>query len=99
MVFVWLGAAIIAILNGFFYRRAFYALAEKSGEGNFRTAGLLMIIGGALTIVIVGGLIFFIGWIFAAMGFFSMKPKQTLSFPAATSRNSNPSNGTKEAVP
>ena len=81
MVFVWLGASVIAILNGFFYRRAFYALAEKSGESNFRTAGLLMILGGALTILFVGTLIFFIGWIFTAMGFFSMKPKPTQAYP------------------
>ncbi len=81
IVLVWIGGSVIATINGFFYRRAFYALAEKSGEGNFRTAGLLMILGGALTIVLVGGLIFFIGWIFAAMGFFSMKPKPTQSYP------------------
>lgn len=80
IVVIWLSAFVIAILNGFFYRRAFYTLADKSGEGNFRTAGLLMIIGGALTIVLVGGLIFFIGWIFAAMGFFSMKPKSTQAY-------------------
>ena len=80
MVFVWIGGSILAAINGFFYRRAFYALAEKSGEGNFRTAGLFMVLGGALTIVIVGGLIFFIGWIVAAMGFFSMKPKPTQAY-------------------
>lgn len=81
IVVIWLGAAVIAILNGFFYRRAFYAPSEKSGEGNFRTAGLLMIIGGALTILFVGGLIFFIGWIVATMGFSSMKPKPTQTSP------------------
>jgi uncharacterized membrane protein/ribosomal protein L40E len=81
MVFVWIGGSVLAAINGFFYRRAFYALAEKSGEGNFRTAGLLMILGGALTILFVGTLIVFIGWIFAAMGFFSMKPKPTQAYP------------------
>jgi len=73
--FIWLAVSVIAILNGFFYRRAFYALAEKSGEQNFKQAGLLMFIGGILMIFIVGGLIFFIGLIFAILGFFSMKPK------------------------
>jgi uncharacterized membrane protein len=75
MVFFWIGTSILAAVDGFFYRRAFYALSEKSGEGNFRTAGWLMILGGALTIVIVGGIIFIIGWIIAAMGFSAMKPK------------------------
>ena len=72
MVAVLIGGFILAAINGFFYRRAFYALAEKSGEGNFRTAGLLMLLGGALTIVAVGGLLFFIGWIIAAIGFFNL---------------------------
>jgi ribosomal protein L40E len=40
-----------------------------------------MIIGGALTILFVGGLIFFIGWIVATMGFSSMKPKPTQTSP------------------
>ena len=80
MVAVLIGGSILAAINGFFYRRAFYALAEKSGEGNFRTAGLLMLLGGALTIVVVGGLLFFIGWIIAAIGFFSLKPKPTQTY-------------------
>jgi len=72
---VWLGISFGAILGGFLYRRAFYALAEKSGENHFRQAGLFMFIGGILMIIVVGALLFFIGWIFAVLGFFSMKPK------------------------
>jgi len=75
VAFIWLAVSFIAILNGIFYRRAFYALAEKSGEQNFKQAGLFMFIGGVLMIIIVGGLIFFIGLIFAILGFFSVKPK------------------------
>jgi uncharacterized membrane protein len=73
--FIWLAVSIVAILGGFLYRRAFYALAEKSGERNFRQAGLFMLVGGILMIVFVGALLVFIGWIFAVLGFFSMKPK------------------------
>ena len=76
---IWLAISIIGILNGIFYRRAFYALAEKSGEQNFKQAGLFMFIGGILMIIIVGGIIFFIGLIFAVLGFFSMKPKDAQS--------------------
>lgn len=75
--FLWLAVSVIGILNGFFYRRAFYALAEKSGEQNFKQAGLFMFIGGILMIIFVGGLILFIGLIFAILGFFSMKPKES----------------------
>jgi uncharacterized membrane protein len=81
MMFIWIGSSILAAINGFFYRRAFYALAEKSGEGSFRTVGLLMVLGGALTIIFVGGLLFFIGWIVATVGFSSMKPRPTQTFP------------------
>lgn len=81
IAFVWLGAFVIALVQGIFYRRAFYALAEKSGEGKFRQAGFWMLIGGALTIVLIGTLIFYVGWIFAAMGFFSMKAKAAQAYP------------------
>jgi uncharacterized membrane protein len=72
--FIWLAVSVIAILNGFFYRRAFYVLAEKSGEQNFKQAGMFMFIGGILMIFLVGGLIFFVGLIFAILGFFSIRP-------------------------
>jgi len=81
--FIWIFVSVIAILNGFFYRRAFYALAEESGEQNFKHAGLFMFIGGILMIFVVGGLIFFIGLIFAILGFFSIKPKASESQAAS----------------
>lgn len=74
---VWIAVSVVGVLNGFFYRRAFYALAEKSGEQNFKQAGLFMFIGGILMIIIVGGLTFFIGLIFAIFGSFSMKSKDS----------------------
>src|SRR5665647_1630044 len=37
VVFIWLGQFVIALFQGIFFRRAFYALAEKSGESRFRT--------------------------------------------------------------
>jgi uncharacterized membrane protein len=74
---VWIGVFAIALVQSIFFKRAFDALAEKSGEGKFKEAGLLMLIGGALTIVLVGGIVFFIGWIFAAMGFFSMRKQSS----------------------
>jgi uncharacterized membrane protein len=72
---IWLVTSLVALVTGFFYRRAFYALAEKSGEHNFRQAGFFLFIGGILTIIAIGALLFLVGWIFAVLGFFSMKPK------------------------
>ena len=70
---IWIATFLIALVEGFFYRRAFYALAEKSGEHNFKQSGLFMFIGGLLMIIAIGALLFFVGWIFAVLGFFSMK--------------------------
>jgi uncharacterized membrane protein len=67
--------AIFGILTGFFNREAFYPLAEKSGEKNFKHAGWLMFIGGILSVIVIGVFITLLGKMFAFYGFFSMKPK------------------------
>jgi uncharacterized membrane protein len=66
---------VVAIVSAVFYMRAFHKLGEKSGISNFNTAGTLYLVGTALTIVLVGGLVAWIAWIFALMGFNSLKPK------------------------
>ena len=73
MAIIWVVMSVAAILNGFFYRRAFYALAEKTENHNFKQAGFFMFIGGLLMIILIGALLVFIGWIYAVLGFFSMK--------------------------
>jgi len=75
LVFAMIYATIFAILTGFFYREAFYALAEKSGEKNLKHAGWLMFIGGILTVIVIGVFVALLGRMFASLGFYSMKPK------------------------
>jgi len=82
------GVGIISFLGGIviafvFYivatshlRRTFNTLAQKSGEASFTTAGNLLFWGAILTIVLVGLLLILIGWIFATIGFFTMKSQQ-----------------------
>lgn len=67
---------VLGIISAVLYMRAFNMLAEKSGNDNFKTAGLLYLLGTILTIVFIGGLLTWIAWIFAAMGFNSLKPKE-----------------------
>jgi uncharacterized membrane protein len=67
-------ALVFAIISAVFYMRAFNALGEKSGVPSFKTAGLLFLIGTVLTVIVVGGLLIWVAWIFAAIGFFSLKP-------------------------
>jgi uncharacterized membrane protein len=57
-------------------RRTFNTLAEKSGETSFTTAGNLLWWGAILTIVLIGLLLIFVAWIFATIGFFTMKSRQ-----------------------
>jgi uncharacterized membrane protein len=80
-----IGALIVAfifyILMALYFRRAFDSLADKSGQGMFRTAGLLLLIGAVLTIVIVGLILIFVAWILATVAFFSMTPTATSQQP------------------
>jgi uncharacterized membrane protein len=55
------------------FRRAFDALAERSGEHGFRTAGTLLFWGAVLTIIVVGLFLVWIAWIIAAIAFFSIR--------------------------
>lgn len=75
-----------AVVNAVLYMQAFNKLAEKSGIGDFKTTGLLYLIGTLLTIVAFGGILVWIAWIFAAMGFNKLKTQPTtnltVSYPA-----------------
>ena len=66
----------LGIISAVLYMRAFNLLAEKSEKGNFKTAALLYLIGTALTILLIGSLLVWIAWIYAATGFNSLKPKE-----------------------
>jgi uncharacterized membrane protein len=86
---------VLGITSAVFYMRAFNKLAEKSGNDNFRTAGLLYLLGTVLTVVLIGGLLIWIAWIFAAIGFNSLKPKETPTLAYPTSQPPPPSIGIK----
>ncbi len=68
-------AFVFYILAASHLRRVFDTLAVKTGESSFSTAGTLFYIGAILTIIGVGLLLILISWIYATIGFFSMKPK------------------------
>jgi len=77
---VFLGGIVIAFI---FYilattnlRKTFNTLAQKSGEASFTTAANLLWWGAVFTIIVVGLLLILVGWIFATIGFFTMKSKQ-----------------------
>jgi hypothetical protein len=63
---------IVIIVSLIFVMRAFHRLAEKSGNHSFHTAGYLILLN---IIPVIGILIGWFGWILAAAGFGSLKPK------------------------
>jgi uncharacterized membrane protein len=69
-------AFIFYILAASNLKRTFETLAKKSGENSFNTAASLLWIGSILTIFVIGLLLILIAWIFATIGFFSMKSRQ-----------------------
>jgi uncharacterized membrane protein len=63
-----------AILTALLYRKSLGTLASKSGVGLFGTAGLILLIGAVLTIIVIGFLLIWISFLLIAIAFFSMKP-------------------------
>jgi predicted membrane protein len=72
-------------------RRTFNTLAQKSGEASFTTAGILLWWGAILTIILVGLVLIVIAWIFATIGFFTMKAQQQQPY---TPPSTQPEHGT-----
>ena len=66
-------ALVFGVVSAVLYWRAFNKLAEKSKIDNFKTAGLLYLIGTVLSIVFVGVILVWIAWILAAISFNSLK--------------------------
>ncbi len=74
-------AVVFYILAARHLSRTFNTLAQKSGEASFTTAGNLLRWGAWLTILFgIGLILIFIAWIFATIGFFTMKTQQPQSY-------------------
>jgi uncharacterized membrane protein len=76
-----IGALIIlfvcVVVAAVLLRRSLIILSGKSGTHLFATAGLLMLIGAALTIVLVGLVLLWIGVLLLAIAFFEMRTQPT----------------------
>lgn len=64
---------LFVVLAAIFYRKSLNMLASKTGVGLFGTAGLLLLIGAALTIIVIGLVIIWIAFILVAVAFFSIR--------------------------
>jgi uncharacterized membrane protein len=83
-------AFIFYVLATTHLRKTLNALAQKSGEASFTTAANLLWWGAIFTIIVVGLLFIFIAWIFATIGFFTMKSRQYQQYNSQSNGNTQP---------
>lgn len=76
-------AWVFAILAAFFFRRSFMETAKKSSVGLFGTAGLLLLIGAFLAIILIGFILMWIAALLLAIAFFQLKAPEVQQ-PGAT---------------
>jgi len=80
-IWVLIGAVILAlvilwvllIVAMVFFRRSLGTISTKTNVGLFGTTGLLMLIGACLTVIFIGLILIWIGWILLTVSFFSIK--------------------------
>ena len=70
---------VFAIIATFFMRRSFKQVSNKSTVGLFGTAGLLLLIGAFLTIVLIGFILIWIAVLLVAIAFFMLKPGESIT--------------------
>jgi uncharacterized membrane protein len=64
---------IFLVVSAFLYRRSLGAMATKTGVSMFKTAGLILLIGAVLTIILIGFVLVWIAFILIAVAFFSIR--------------------------
>lgn len=68
---------VVVVLAAWLYRKSLNLLSARSGVSMFGTAGLILLIGAFLTIVIIGFLLIWIAVILVAVAFFSIRRAST----------------------
>jgi uncharacterized membrane protein len=66
---------IFGIITAFLVRRSLNQVSSRTSVGLFSTAGLLLLIGAVLTIIIIGLLLIWIAALLLAIAFFTTKPQ------------------------
>jgi uncharacterized membrane protein len=68
---------VFVVLTAVFLRKSLRSLSAKSGVGLFGTAGLIILIGAVLTIILIWAILIWIALLLLAIAFFQIKPQQT----------------------
>jgi uncharacterized membrane protein len=66
-------AFIFALVTALFYRKSLLNLKDKTSVGLFGSASLLLLVGGALSIILIGYVLMWIALLLVAIAFFQMK--------------------------
>jgi len=77
LVLLFVFVVVVAIL----YRKSLNTLKDKSGVGLFGTAATVLLVGGVLTIILIGVFLVWIAVLLAAIAFFQLRPRQNPSTP------------------
>jgi hypothetical protein len=84
MIVVWALVWIVAIISGFFVRRSLKIVTEKSSVGLFGTAGMLILIGAFLGLVVIGYFLIWVGVLLVAIAFFQIRPSPPVIEPVVS---------------
>lgn len=76
---------VFVVVAAIFLRRSLNTLSEKTGTHMFATAGLLLLIGAALTIIVIGLILMWVAMILLAVAFFEMRTQPTQPQTTTTS--------------
>jgi uncharacterized membrane protein len=76
---------VFVVVAAIFLRRSLNTLSEKSGTHMFATAGLLLLIGAALTVIVIGLILMWVALILLAVAFFEMRTEPTQPQTTTTS--------------
>ena len=72
---------VFVVIAAIFYRKSLSTLAEKTGIGLFGTAGLLLLIGAVLTIIVIGLVLIWVAEILVMVAFFQIRAEPTQPTP------------------
>ena len=72
---------VFVVIAAIFYRKSLSTLAEKTGVGLFGTAGLLLLIGAVLTIIVIGLVLIWVAEILLMVAFFQIRAEPTQPTP------------------
>ena len=76
---------IFIVVAAIFFRKSLTTLAKKTGVGLFGTAGLLLLIGAVLTIIVLGFLLIWVALILVTVAFFRIREEPTQPPPMTPS--------------